>query len=422
MAIEWYIKNGEKAVGPLSSTQLKELASRKKITLQTLVRRGDRSDWIAAGAIRDLFDPQQPQAAESEPSTPSNEAALAAPRKPSRLLLWSAIGTSALMGVGLILALATWLVNTGSSSSAAKPPTKAKQVANKDEIPAAPKKADGAASDGYVAAAHAPPQPPPPPKPEPHLSTAYRKAVLLNEHGLTELAKAELIDVLMSKAVSAEKARAYYLLGSIAFSEKRISSALSTWKELVAAYPDSQEATDVKDRIDQLAEIAGENAKESANNAVAESYLRNGDFWSNDRDKIFNIDTSWIPHVESAIKWYDKVIAEFPGSAASRIAYKDKLFTLIGWKDRRYDSIRFGLEEDFEKYMPLIQETLAAFEKEHPTASAIQAFRFQIAQAYWGKNDLANAKVWLEKMIAAAGDDDSFYAHLARERLARLQR
>jgi tetratricopeptide (TPR) repeat protein len=274
---------------------------------------------------------------------------------------------------------------------------------------------------------HQPPaveiQPPelPVPKLDPKLSAAYRKAVLLNQHGLDDLAKAELIDIVMGKASPQEKAKALYLLGSIAFSEKRIVIALSTWRELVATYPESPEAVDVRDRIAQLAEMAGEGAKESADNAVAESYLRNADFWSGGRDQIFGIDSSWIPHVEAAIKWYDKVITEFPGTTASRMAHEDKLFTILGWKDRRYEAIRYGLEADFDKFMPMMQESLAAFEKEHPNASAIQAFRFQIAQAYWRKKDFDNARIWLNKIVAAAGDIDSFYGHLAKERLVHMQ-
>jgi len=33
--------------------------------------------------------------------------------------------------------------------------------------------------------------------------------------------------------------------------------------------------------------------------------------------------------------------------------------------------------------MPQLLKTFNQFEKEHPNASTLQAFRYQIAQAYW---------------------------------------
>jgi TolA-binding protein len=415
MAVEWFVQTADKQVGPLSGAQLKDLADRKRITPQTPIRRGDRSDWVPAGSIRDLFgrppvlgptpqpDVRQPDLRPASP-TQSN------PPDGTVLRSWLMIAGGGLAIVGVLLATGMWLMGGSKKDRGA---TK-KAVAQAAPSPDQP---------GPPVGAVAPAAPPPPkPKAESKLSAAYRKAAMFNQHGLDDLAKAELIEIVMGSVPDHEKAKAYYLLGSIAYGERRIGTALSTWRDLVANYPDSQEAVDVKDRIAQLAEMAGENAKESTNNAVAESYLRHANFWSEGRDKIFSIDTSWIPNVESAVKWYDKIISEFPGSAASRIAHEQKLFTLLGWKDRRYDTIRFGLAENFANYMPKVQEALAAFEQEHPNASAIQAFRFQIAQAYWSKDDSDNAKIWLGKIIAAAGEADTFYSHLAKERLLRLNR
>ncbi|MCD4712067.1 MAG: hypothetical protein K8R73_02180 [Clostridiales bacterium] len=101
----------------------------------------------------------------------------------------------------------------------------------------------------------------------------------------------------------------------------------------------------VKDRINELSEIVGESAKESIKNAVALSYLRHGDFWSKRKDDIFKIDSSWIPKVETAMKWYDKVISEFPKSNASRVAYQDKMRTLLGWEDPGKYGDKYGIEK-----------------------------------------------------------------------------
>ena len=128
------------------------------------------------------------------------------------------------------------------------------------------------------------------------LAASLEKAILLNEHGLTTDAKRELIDVIFQKGSKTDdKAQAYYLLGNIAFGEDKIKVALNSWEHLVDKYPNSEEARLVRDRIAELSEIVIGSAKESLDNAVARSYLRHADFWSEDKSNIFNIDGSWIP-------------------------------------------------------------------------------------------------------------------------------
>ena len=122
-------------------------------------------------------------------------------------------------------------------------------------------------------------------------AASVRKAKMLNEHGLRAEAKRELVDVLFSAAGGNEKAEAYYLLGSIAFSEKRITTALNTWNSLVEEYPGSKHAALVNDKASELAEIVGESTDEAINNAVAQSYLRHAEFWSEDKDSVFRIDS-----------------------------------------------------------------------------------------------------------------------------------
>ena len=291
------------------------------------------------------------------------------------------------------------------------------------------------------------------------LAASLEKAISLNEHGLTTDAKRELINLIFEKrSKSDDKAQAYYLLGNIAFSEDRIKVALNSWEHLVDKYPNSEEAGLVKDRIAELSEIVIGSAKENLDNAIARSYLRHADFWSEDKSEIFKIDSSWIPNVEAAIKWYDKVLIEFPNSKASRIAYEGKLRTLLGWKEVGEDGRYYGIRSDFTKYMPLLLQTFERFEKDHPDASTLQAFRYQIAQAYWGNSlssqqsahsarqmtkftrlytrkeiqdyqkqaqhhqkeaekHLITAKEWLNKIINIAGNSDVFYRDLAERRL-----
>jgi len=252
-------------------------------------------------------------------------------------------------------------------------------------------------------------------------AASVEKAGMLNQHGLIKEAKAELIDVVFSQSTDSDKAQAHYLLGSIAFDENMVSVALDSWRELVKKYPNSTQAQMVNDRISELAEIVGESAKETIENAIALSYLRHGDFWSKGKDTKFTIDSSWIPNTETAIKWYDKVIIEFPNTTASRVAYEDKLRTILGWSEPGKYGSTYGVRDSYGVYMPQLIETFTSFEKNHPTASTIQAFRYQIAQTYWNNKDWEKTREWLNLIIKSSGDKDSFYKDLAERRLNKVE-
>ena len=245
-------------------------------------------------------------------------------------------------------------------------------------------------------------------------SASYQKAEMFYEHGLVRESKAELINIIFSNASITEKAQAYHLLGLMAYTEKKISTALKSWRELVAKYPETTEAKLVKDRVKELAEIVGGIEKGPIKNAVVQLYLNHGDFWSKGTGYNLKIDTSLMPHVEAAVKWYDKVIQEFPNSSASRIAYKGKMRALLGWKEHGNS---YGIRQSFSNYMPQLLETFNQFEKEHPNASTLQAFRYQIAQAYWDNKNYNNSRKWLNLIIKKAGDRESFYKDSAMRRL-----
>jgi len=250
---------------------------------------------------------------------------------------------------------------------------------------------------------------------------SVQKAEMLRKHNLVDDAKRELIDVIYGNSTSADKATAYYDLGTIAFEESNISAALDTWSQLASQFPDSQQASIVKDRIKELAEVVGETAKSRVDNAIAQSYLRHADFWSEKRSNVYVIDSSWIPNVEAAIKWYDKTIQEFPRSTASRIAYENKLRTILGWEEPGRYGEKHGVRGDYKKYMPQLVATFTAFETEHPDAPSLQAWRYQIAQAYWGGKDWAKTKEWLNLVIEKSGPIDSFYKDLAQRRLQKVE-
>jgi tetratricopeptide (TPR) repeat protein len=252
-------------------------------------------------------------------------------------------------------------------------------------------------------------------------AASIEKATMLHKHGLTRETKAELIDVIFGDSAGSAKAAAYYLLGSIAFEEDRIAASLDTWRELTEKYPTSEQAILVKDRINELAGVVGESVKENIENSVALSYLRHGDFWSKGKDEIFTIDARWIPNVETAIKWYDEIIREFPKSTASEVAYKRKLWTLLGWKDPGSNGSKYGIEYSFAKYMRPLQQTFSSFEIDHPESSSLQAFRYQIAQVYWKNRYWADTRVWLNLIIEKSGNSETFYRDLATRRLEKVE-
>jgi len=247
------------------------------------------------------------------------------------------------------------------------------------------------------------------------------KAKMLSNHGLNNEAKLELIDIVYSKSSITNKAEAYYFLGNIAFEENNVGVALNSWVELTKKYPNSTQAKLVGEKIEQLSEIVGESAKERINNAVASSYIKHGDFWSKGKDTRFTIDSSWLKSFDAALKWYDKAIIEFPKTTAAKVAYQEKLRTLLGWKESgRYGS-SYGVKKDFKLYIPVLIETFNSFEQEFPNASTLQAFRYQIAQSYWKAKDFIKTREWLNKVIAKAGKGESFYKNTAKLRLEKVE-
>lgn len=243
----------------------------------------------------------------------------------------------------------------------------------------------------------------------------------LYNHKLKAKATETFIKILHNPTSSSnEKAEALYYLGQISFEEDNYSVAMEDWQKLIKQYPDSSQAKEIKERLVQLREVTTKISDATITSVVARSYINNGDFWS-EADRKFTIDSSWLPNVELAIEWYDRVIKEFPQSSAAEIAYERKLFTLFGWEEIGRYGTSYGLKENFDKYMPQILQTFEEFEKSFPSSSSLQGFRYQIAQAYWGKKDFGNAKKWLQKIIEAGGEQETFYTKTAKARIQKLE-
>jgi tetratricopeptide (TPR) repeat protein len=249
-------------------------------------------------------------------------------------------------------------------------------------------------------------------------SGSLEKAKMFLRFNLINEGKTELINLSLSNAKADDKAESLYLLGTIAFSENQINQALDTWKDLIAKYPNSNQAKNIKDRIDELSQVVTEYADVSENNAIAQLYLSHGDFWSRRKDSKFVIDSSWIPKVDVAIRWYDKVIVEFPKSDSAHRAFRDKMKTLLGWNEQYSKE---GIKKSFSTYMPMLLETFAEFEATFPEDSLLQPFRYQIAQVYWDNRQWAETRKWLNIIIEKSGESDSFYKDLANWRLKKVE-
>lgn len=240
-------------------------------------------------------------------------------------------------------------------------------------------------------------------------------------HNLKSHALEMFIEILHnSKSPATNKAEALYYMGQISFDDGRYSTALDDWQALIKDYPTNPKANEIKDRLTQMKDVFTKVSDASITSTIAQSYMKNGDFWSK-ADEKFTIDGSWMPDVELALQWYDKVIAEFPGSDGTELAFRKKLFAILGWKEVGQYGSSYGIEADFSKYMPILLKTFEEFEAAFPNSYYLQGFRYQIAQAYWGAKDWTNARKWLNKIIEVGQGQSSFYTETAKARLNKLE-
>jgi tetratricopeptide (TPR) repeat protein len=243
----------------------------------------------------------------------------------------------------------------------------------------------------------------------------------LYDHNLKSEALESFLEIYYNPESSEDsKAEAIFYCGQISFDAGRFTTALNDWNRLIKEYPKNARALQAKENLKQLKEIFNIETETTLESSIARTYISNGDFWSGSKN-IFAIDSSWLPKLELALFWYDKVISELPKSAASDLAYQRKLFALIGWGSyNNGDDDREGVKADFKKYMPLLLSTFNNYEKEFPNSSYLQGFRYQIAQAYWSREETENAKVWLNKIIDVGKDQPSFYTETAKSRLDKV--
>ncbi len=271
---------------------------------------------------------------------------------------------------------------------------------------------------------------------------SIEKAKMLNTHGLKDAAKQELIDVIFGTSGAKVKADAYYYLGNIALTERKVTAAISTWREWVEKYPNSKRVAEVQQQIELLSTGLSDTLDTVLENMEAQLYFLHAEFWLEDYYKTpFPISDSGLPKKEMGLKWWDKVIAEFPGTAEAEKAYKHKLLflideaiSLLSSKFRKEIEAKYREEARKEArkdgaalitVMSELRYLFDSFEAAFPKSTLLQMFRFQIAQLYLEveryknkkEKDFEAADQWLNKIIEAAGDGDSFYKQLAQYRL-----
>ena len=264
-------------------------------------------------------------------------------------------------------------------------------------------------------------------------------AKMLKQHGLIDDAKRFFIEIVHSElATDADKATSLYNLGVIAFNAKQPQVAFDTWQDLIEQYPESDEGKIVSERISYLASEIVELSSDVIEDEIARSYLQHGDFWSDDiKRRHWLIDSSWLDKIELACEWYDKVIAEFPGTPAAKLAYLEKFRTILG-KD---GAESYETRKSFSEYIEPLLATYEDFVKAFPDSDLIPLLKFQIAQAYWGEEDraaknllsmdsdstaliiphsYAETEKWLKSVIED-GNTNNFYMQIATARLEAIE-
>jgi tetratricopeptide (TPR) repeat protein len=227
-------------------------------------------------------------------------------------------------------------------------------------------------------------------------------------HGLKDRAMESFIAILHTPSTADDRAEALYYIGQISFEQGSFATAMNDWEKLVADYPKSPRALELKDRFTQLREVYSKLADPPLDSVVARSYIKNGDFWAGGERK-FSLETKFLPSLDLGVSWYDRVINEFPGSMASDVAMQRKVFLWLSFAD-----------EDWPRNLQGLLDAFAAYEAAFPKDENMQAFRYQVSQVYWRHGDWQTVATWLNKIIEASGGRDTFYSDLAKARLENM--
>lgn len=126
----WYIRLGDQVLGPVSESELRDLALRGGVTARTLVS-PDKLNWKEAASIRDLVF--------GNASSDTSQVPLPAPSppgaqrfSPTRLFVGILLGSIGVIVCGfIVLVVIAALVGSGESDRAALPATQEQMVAQR---------------------------------------------------------------------------------------------------------------------------------------------------------------------------------------------------------------------------------------------------------------------------------------------------
>jgi outer membrane protein assembly factor BamD (BamD/ComL family) len=248
------------------------------------------------------------------------------------------------------------------------------------------------------------------------------EAQLLYDHGLADEAKRVLFAVFRDTSVAHDsRSESLYWLASMAVNEGRFQVAARDFERLAADYAETARGKAAAEMLPQLRQVVTENSRKEMSSPVAQSFMRNGDFWANEIGQ-FKIDSSWLPKEDMAIEWYDRVIQQFPKTEAAEEAYSKKIRALLGWEDRgAYSTTKYGALRDPDRYLSGAIAAFKQMSQDFPDSGYLQALRYQIAQSYWSRRQWPPAREWLNQIIAAKSGQIDFYVQAAEKRLAKLE-
>ena len=85
VASEWFCKISDEQIGPLSSRQLKAMASAGRLTAEDRVRQGAEGSWVPAGRVKGLFPATAtPTSKAAPPGNPPRQVKRSGARTPAR--------------------------------------------------------------------------------------------------------------------------------------------------------------------------------------------------------------------------------------------------------------------------------------------------------------------------------------------------
>lgn len=245
------------------------------------------------------------------------------------------------------------------------------------------------------------------------------------EHNLSDRAKEIFIEIATgADSPQNEKATAIFHLGSIAFNEGNIDTAIREWRLLQENYPEQATEFDIEGKLKRISDIYGDSAEQDLQNAIAQSYIKNGDFYTDEKSETTTIDTSWIPVIDASVAWYDRVIEEFPGTSEAKRAYLKKFAAYVGWPGRGQYDKDFGLYANKLQVtltLAKLEEILSEFEAVFPDDPNLQRMRYTIAQGYWRKKDWAKTREWLTLIIESDDGVNGFWKDVAEWRLKKVE-